>query len=360
MMTTNLLDCTSQLVNRHAARFAEILGESHECAESLVETSIPPLFGGLVASVGTESGTDRIAAELPLHGDTLLDALDGLLQGGNHVELLQRGNRISSMLLGDKLTAVVEAIARDTGQREGNVVTVLRLLAPIVFGVTIRELRSSGGGKDDVQRVLTAQRETVASRVSQNIAERIGLPAPGSTVIDDGVGAGSGRLQAPVGNAGNGAPRAAAGSHSSAFNLFLTLVPLAILAGIALFVSQRVSQHRTSLANRPIPEIKLPGFDAASHIRSFETLAEQLRHVRDQESARATLPALRDTVSLVGEFDLGAIAAGPEKESVGTLFSDLITELKEPLESAYQIDGVREILEPEMLPFLASFEVFGV
>ena len=109
-----------------------------------------------------------------------------------------------------------------------------------------------------------------------------------------------------------------------------------------------------------LPNIDLPAFPTKELATTFGELTKSIGGISDATSAEAVLPKLQEAATLFDGLDLGAIAAGPQKDAVDGMLGGLIDKLKVAVETAYAIPGVKGILQPVVDPFLQRFAPFGL
>lgn len=351
-MSVNLLELVKGVVGSQLGPLAGILGESEEKTQSVVAAAIPTLLGGLIQKSSSPTGASEIFKTLDDYDGGMLDNLDGLLGGGNHASLLNKGSGLLDMVLGNKQNSTLQALAKMVGLGDSKIVTILGLLAPIVMGVLGKQRRSQGLDAGGLAGILAGQREHLKGELPKELSDAIGLE---DIRVDRAP-----RMPAPQPSTGGGG------------SLLKTLLPLVLLAGLGFLAMQFMSGNEAepgiddievpeiTIGGVSVPELNLPGVDTGAINKTFGDLTDAIGGVKDEASARLVLPKIRDAGTMMDGLDLGALASGPQKDAVGGLFRGLVAKVRSALETAYAIPGVRGILEPIVGPFLERFSVFGI
>jgi hypothetical protein len=231
----NLLELVQgQLSDERLTRLAAIVGESGAATRKALATAgLPAILSGLAHEYSGEAGAARLVELLRAggHDGTLLNTLDGALAGGAHADaLLNLGKGQLAAILGDRVDAVTELMAADTGIRRSSAAALLSLLVPLVLGVIGRQLQSGGG----------------SARLAELLA---GAPPASASIAAPGLPAALG-----VAQLGAAAPAAAAAQRQGAVWPWL-IVPAVTLA---MFFSLRSCQQNSMIAPAPVGAAPAP------------------------------------------------------------------------------------------------------
>jgi hypothetical protein len=172
----NLLELVqAQLSDERLTRLAAFVGESVVgTRKALSGAALPALLAGLAGGHAGEAGAARLLELLRAggHDGSLLVNLDGALAGGAHTDaLLSIGQGQLGVILGDRIDAVTELMAADTGIRRASAVSLLGLMVPVVFAVLGKQVQGGSGGGDRIAELLAAARPAAAAAAAP------GLPA---------------------------------------------------------------------------------------------------------------------------------------------------------------------------------------
>ena len=175
----NLLELVQgQLSDERLARLAAIVGESGiGTRKALAGAALPAVLTGLAIEYSGEAGASRLLELMRAggHDGSLLPNLDGALAGGAHTDaLLSLGKGQISAILGDRVDAVAELMAADTGIRRSSAGDLLGLLVPLVLGVLGKQLQS-GGGTARIAELLASARPALATSAAPGLPAALGL-----------------------------------------------------------------------------------------------------------------------------------------------------------------------------------------
>jgi|GEM_PF-955433 len=211
----NLLDLAKgYITNEITEKIGGLLGESPENTSKAVDASLPSIFGGLIGQASTEKGAADLYRQLDDHDGSILDNIGGMLGGGNHTGIADKGNGILNAILGPKLGGVIDLISKVSGMGRGGAGSLLGLLAPIVMGLLGKTRRSQGLDIGGLMDLLNKQKKHVAGALPQGMGSALGLGdmSSWSTDIGDSVSGAASR----VGNAVTGTAGAVGDSVSDA------------------------------------------------------------------------------------------------------------------------------------------------
>lgn len=175
----NLLDLVqAQLTDARLARLASIVDESATGVRKAVAGAVlPAILVGLSRQYAGEAGAGRLLELMRAggHDGSLLTNLDGALAGGAHTEaLLNLGKGQIGAILGDRVDALSELMAADTGIRRNSAGTLLGLALPIVLGVLGKQLQA-GGGAARLAELLAGTRAAVAALAAPGLPAALGV-----------------------------------------------------------------------------------------------------------------------------------------------------------------------------------------
>jgi hypothetical protein len=191
----NLLELVQgQLSDERLARLAAIVGESGVgTRKALAGAALPAVLTGLAVEYSGEAGASRLLELMRAggHDGSLLPNLDGALAGGAHTDaLLSLGKGQIGTILGDRVDAVTELMAADTGIRRSSAGDLLGLLVPVVLGVLGKQLQS-GGGAARIAELLAGARPALAAIAAPGLPAALGVanlavPAPAAAAPRQG------------------------------------------------------------------------------------------------------------------------------------------------------------------------------
>ena len=175
----NLLELVqAQLSEERLDRLASIVSESGTATRKAVgAAALPAVLAGLSGEFAGEAGAARLLELMRAggHDGSLLANLDGALSGGAHTEaLLNLGKGQLGAILGDRIDALTDLMAADTGIRRGSAGALLGLLVPIVLAVLGRQLHQAGGASR-LAALLAGARPAIALLAASGLPAALGI-----------------------------------------------------------------------------------------------------------------------------------------------------------------------------------------
>lgn len=356
-MSVNLMQLVKSGLKDHASTIATIVDADGPTIAATEDYAVSAIVAGLTEKSKSGSGADAIFDSLDDFDGILVDQLGGLLQGGNHPELLRRGASVLAAIFGDKQSGLLDILARVGGIAPTKMSTLMGLLAPIVMSVLGRQRRESGLDAGGVANLLNSQSDYLSlpdeCAAFLNLGDNV---APATDAVTPAASA-----HVPT-SSGTTPPQPAA-AESSASVMVKTLLPLAILgvlvyAAFSAFLSGNGGAVGSG-AGITVPEIALPGFDGKSMADAFGTVTEAVASVRDKETAAEAVKTIEAAGAVFDAYDLEAIAGTDQKDAVGTFFNEGVSGITALLDEAYGNPEAKDVMQPALDRFLTRFEVFG-
>lgn len=402
-MSFNLVELvTSQFGGPALGQLGALLGEDNNKTESALGAAIPGLLNGITSSAQADGGASLFNT-INDQDDSILDNIGGMLTGGNSGNIMQQGSGILGSLLGNGAAGgLASAISAFTGIGGKSSSGLMGILTPIILGLIKRKLFGGGGFNQNaggLMSLLDSQKSNVQAAMPNGFADQLKTSgfmdqmasfggnvssAASNTVSNIGDAAGSaaagvGNAAAGVGNAAAGVGNAAAagaGNAASAGGGFLRkLLPIAILAAIALFgwrfltgnkapdVSDAASNAATATADAAkaaIPSIDIDGTDVgASFGDIFSSATDTVKGITDVDSAKAAIPSFEDITGKVDNLG-GLWDKVPEagRGQLGGMVTDGIGKLTPAIEKVNELPGVSDVIGPVTTTLLEKLQAF--
>jgi len=251
------------------AKASSILGENREKTQLGLDAGVPGLLSGLDTAASNPDGARRIATAIENSDDSALGDVDRMFGAPTDSVL----GSLRSIMGGGGLSELSGNIGKFSGLSAMSVSSLLGFLAPLVFGVIRKTMRSRGLAFSDIASVLANQRSNIASAMPKG---------PATAYAGE-------RLREVTGETFSGSrtpPRTKvvdtyAGSRTRhERNWIVWLLPLALLVGALALVS-RLASRNTVQAGREEPT------------RQSRTYSDQSRF------GATTLPALKSKYASV-------------------------------------------------------------
>lgn len=363
----NILDLLKeQLGGQLAGKLGAAVGESEEDAKGAMDGMLGSILGSLVGKASTPEGAEDLSKQLDGHDGSLLDSIGDVFSGGKQTEIAESGGGILGSLLGDKLGAVGEALARVSGMKAESVQGMLKMLAPLVMGFLAKMKKSQGLDAGGLASLLMSQKDNVGAVMPAGMSGAMGLKDDLFAKISD---------PAPVSAAAAEATDNAAASGS---NLLMMLLPLVIVGVLGYFAYSYITtgekddegEEVTAPQPKPpglvataggggpgaggaAPDLSLPEIDGLGDLggefdAAFKEAIGALSSVTDKESATEAATKLTD---VTGQLD--TLKAGFDKlpDAAKTSLTEhftakVIPGINTALNQLRRIPGVPPILQP--------------
>ena len=342
-MSVNLLDQVATAVHGHTETIARILEEPTEKVAAVKEIVLTAILRRLSETASSPTGADAIFSATDNFDSGVIENLGAMLNGGQHTALLNKGMGLLESLVGSQDLGALAAAGESAGLSADKTMNLAGLLTPLLLGVLGHTRRAEKLDANSVAELISQPQESLpASHVMEpkmrdpSCSQHQHSPQDAQTQPDT----------APDSTT-SGQPKG---------NVFATLLPLLILGVIAFLGYQYVVSNPNRSVS--VPEIRIPGFDALGISKSFQEATAGVKSIQTAADASAALANLEKTIAILDEIDLEALAEGDESESVGGFLGELAADLANACESANNVAGVRDVLEPVAGPFLARFDVF--
>ncbi len=353
-MSVNLIDLvTSTLGKQVMGQVGQILGEETKATESAIGAAIPAILGGLLKKASTPEGANDVFRSLDDEDGSILDNLGGLIGGGQHESLIEKGMVLLKMLFGSQQNSIIGAIAKAAGIGNSSAGSILGMLAPVVMGVLGKQRQSSGLDVGGLTDLLFSQKDHLAGAMPKDLTSQLGI----ANLLDSGADAVAGTVDSARRTAGRAASEAADTAQAAGGGLMKLLIPLLLILGLAWLGWKYFGPGRVDEGDLPTAEAGLQQLDAIKGdlTSTFDGLTESIQGITDEASARSAVSKIEEATSTLDSLKLDSLPAAGAT-GLGGVLNPLIQKIKDALETAYAIPGVRGVLEPAVAPFLEKAE----
>lgn len=337
-MSVNLLDLVKGQFNGPlVAQIGQELGADERSVSGAIDGAIPTILAGLVKQGSDEKGASALTGLLGGLDLGFLDNLGSAFSKGGGL-LSNLGGDLLGGLLGNQLGSITDLLGKATGLAGGKMGSLLKMLAPVVFGVLAKQTKLLGLGGKGLLDLLLSQRKFLKGMLPDGIGDALGV----SKLL-----------------ASTDSPAATAAPAPEGGSLLGKLVPLALIAGLGYF------SYTKFIA--PDNEVQAQGESMAEGLPSdgellglLDQVGDSIESVTDADSASAVLPALQEQGTKVTEL-LGSFGDLPSlvQDNLGGSIQGALPGLKAKVDQAFANDGVREVLEPALGPLLEKLQEFG-
>ena len=332
-------------------KMAGSLGLGQGLAGKAISAALPAILAGLAGSASKSGGAGALASILGKQDPGLLGNFANMLGGGGQQSMIDSGaGALTSLLGGGSTNAIASAVGKFAGINDGQSKSLLGMLAPIVLGTLAKEQKSQGLDANGLASLLAGQKDNIASA----------LPAGFSDLLK-----GSGVLDSVAANLPKAAaPHVHADPAPSGGGIMKYLLPLAAAGALLYALSgYGCNRHDDMKSSAPAPAKvekpaaapaasekaapAVPGIDLASATSAIEALKSALGGVKDEATAKSSLPKLQD---LAGQFDkLKGLAMGlpaDARHPLVVMISGVMPGLASSIDKALALPGVGAVLKP--------------
>lgn len=173
----NLIDILKdQVTGAMAGQAASFLGESESGVSAALDGIFPALLGKTIDMSESKDGLDSIF-DLVKNADTgLLDNIGDIFGSSNDVtDLMSGGGNILSLLLGNNLGSIVEAIAKMAGLKGGSSSSLIKLAAPFLMSMIGKYVKNKALDAVGLGKLLGSQKSHVQKSMPAGLGGLLGL-----------------------------------------------------------------------------------------------------------------------------------------------------------------------------------------
>jgi OmpA-OmpF porin, OOP family len=177
-MTPNLLKSVeSYLTPDVNSKISVLLGETPSNTRRALDVVVPSLTAAACHQASTPSGVSGL---MNLVSSSNLSSVTGnfadSLGGGAATDgLLKTGSSLISGLLGNRMEGVADLVADTAGIRPASASSLMRLVAPLLFGGLLKNVTGSGLTASGLPEFLSGHRDEVLRSIPGGLASRLGV-----------------------------------------------------------------------------------------------------------------------------------------------------------------------------------------
>jgi hypothetical protein len=171
-MAVNLIDLVQGYLTPDViSRLSSFLGENNDNTKTAISAAIPGLLSALDRSASASSaGAKRITDAVNNTDDTMLDNLGSTFSRGLSSET--GGGVLSSILGNGGVSELAQRVGELSGLSGKGSLSLITMLAPMVFGVIRKVMRTLGPGFD-ISSLLASQRSNIAAAMPVGMEEEV-------------------------------------------------------------------------------------------------------------------------------------------------------------------------------------------
>lgn len=158
---------------------ADMIGERSETVGAAMKVVAPLLVGALSSKGSSPSGAKQIMDILgqnPGLDSIAKNPISQLMDGGSSNNLLNLGEMLLPMVLGNKTGGITDALISLTGMKKSSAGSLLGLAAPLLLGVVKKSMNGKSMDASGLAGLLAGQKDFVkaATPPSLNLGELLG------------------------------------------------------------------------------------------------------------------------------------------------------------------------------------------
>jgi hypothetical protein len=364
-MPMNLVDLVKdQITSEVTGQLSSLLGGSEAQAKNAAGAAVPALLSAL-SGVASSGGGDKLASALTQFDSSSAGRIaESLAQKPG--EVLDQGNSmLTSLLGGNVLSGIADAISRAIGFDSATIKKLLGYVAPFVMGSIASQFKGKPLTGQGLTQLFADQKSNIANALPSGLS-LAGIP--GLSDVSSAARSAAGSVQ----RAASAAPQAGA---SLARNL-LPLGALVVLVALAWWyfkgrgtgetptpaaVTQQTIQQSTQRPIGPSPQELADATQLGQDLSGVYTQAtEALTFVTDEASAVSAAPRLEELNtrldSLRGVWDRLPAAA---RTTVTAVTGEHLGKLKELIQTVLAAPGVKEKIGPTLDSIVTKLTALG-
>ena len=259
-MATNFISNITQVLSSDlVARIASSLGLDKTLAEKALQAGIPSLLAVFTSLVSKPAGAEALSGAIAQQQPGVLSSLVSVIGGSSQKSLIDSGaSALTSLVGGTTTSALTNAVGRYAGIGDGDLKSLMGLLAPVVMGVLGQQQRTSGLDATGLARLLASQKDNIARAVPAGFSKYLGE----TDILDNLVGSIDQRRPSAAtvssgssrpGYAASSTPRSSAGSQasSSQWGWLIPALGAVAIGGLAWRWISRPSLNETAATPPP-------------------------------------------------------------------------------------------------------------
>ena len=282
-------------------KLASSLGLNQTLAQKVIAAAVPAILAGLAGKAAQPGGAGALFDILAKQDSGLLGKLASVIGTPQQKQVADQGSSVLGSVLGNSaLGQLAGALTKYSGAGEAPAKGLLGILAPIVLGTLSQQQKNSGLDAGGLAKMLSGQKDNISAALPSDFAKLLG---PSGLLDSINYPAKPVETVKPSASPSHPAPPRPAPSvavapvrveRASTFSWWpwLIAIALACVAWWYMFANPR-PQMTTAPAT---PRIMAGANDIGGELEtSLKGLQGLLGSIKDQQSAQAALPRLRET-----------------------------------------------------------------
>ncbi len=341
-------------------RIAAATGISPELARKAMSVALPAILAALGSKAASESGAKDLFKAVGSADVEVGDTLAGALGGPRRESVVEQGSNVLRSLLGGNalsdLTGALDKTTPGIGPRAASTVTAL------AGQLALSGLAKNSVGMDAAgfSRMLASQQENIKAAVPSDLGRLLS----GAGVVGGGYADSARKATADVSRAAASASKHVKETAKSSTNWLLWLIPLVIVAAIALYFLFNKSEQTMQTSTQTPPaatELVVDGVDVGKQLTTaLDGVKSSLGGITDAATAQAALPKLQEATAAIDSISgtVGKLSA-EQKTLLATLINAALPAIKEMANKTLAVAGVGDVAKPVVDALMAKLEALA-
>ncbi|MEP6793553.1 MAG: DUF937 domain-containing protein [Saprospiraceae bacterium] len=190
-LTDLILNMASNLTDLFKNSFGDMLvrecsglfGESAQSISASVDAIVPTIIGTMITKGNTDQGAGSLLGYISNN-----DLIEASFNASGNDELMAKGSGVLNYLFGNQISPLVDSISAAGGLKTSSASSLLKIVAPLVFGFFGRIVRENSLSASAVKDLLLAQHDSVKqgtpAGISNLLSDVISSSDPASSVAN--------------------------------------------------------------------------------------------------------------------------------------------------------------------------------
>lgn len=337
-------------------RIASMLGLNQDLATKAISAAVPAILAAITGAASKPDGASALAAALAKQDTGALDNIGGMLSGPDAAA--KGSNLLNGLLGGEGLGQIGGILSKFTGMGQDGSGKLLGLLAPVVMGAIGKQ--TQGMDASGIASLLTSQKDNIASALPSGLGSMLSSAVPGLGGL---LGTASGAADSAVRTAANFAHGAGRELEKAGSPFMKWLIP-AILALLAILLLPKMCRKAADVTKN-VTEATGEAVAAATDGTKFvseasdmlKTATESVASIKDEASASAALPKLRELTGKIGGLE-SMLAKLPTsvQTTVRATLKPLIEKLREAAQPVLAMPLIGAQVKPALDELFSQLE----
>ena len=355
----------SMLTPAIVGRIASALGINPTMAQIAISAGLPAILGSIIGKAAQPSGLSALTGLLGQQNPSMLGNLGSLIGGAEQASLVSGGTSALTSLLGSSGSgALAGAVGKFAGLPDGASNGLLGMLAPVALGTIAQQQKASGLDASGLASMLAGQKDNIAAALPKGFGDLLkgtglldGLSGPSMAGTAATASAAAGAVKSAANMAGaraGDAVRGAANAMPAVPNPMMRWLPLAAAALLGLLAWNMLSSRTPTVPMSS--KITYNNADVGAQASSiFDGLKSTITGIKDEASATASLPKLRDAATSLDTMrDIAGKLPADGRKNLAGIFAAQLPGLQSVTSTAIKAPGVESIIQPVMAKIIDS------